>query len=228
MKSKWIVLCGLVFVVMQAGAEEAAPLKTQKDMLSYGIGVSIGKNLKKEGTDVDLNLLITGLKSSLAGEHLLMSEKEWRGVLGSYQSEISLRAKATKQQAMEVNQKKTDAFLAENKTNDGVVVLPSGVQYKILKAGDGSKPVDSSMVQVNYRGTLPDGTEFDATAPDHPANLKLSALIAGWKEALKLMPTGSKWQIAIPPQLAYGERGVGSDIGPNQALVFEVELVAVN
>jgi FKBP-type peptidyl-prolyl cis-trans isomerase len=228
MKSKWIVLCGLVFMVMQAGAEEAAPLKTQKDMLSYGIGVSIGKNLKKEGTDVDLNLLITGLKSSLAGEHLLLSDKEWRSVLSSYQNEISLRAKVAKQQAMETNKKKSDIFLAENKAKEGVIVLPSGVQYKILKAGDGSKPTDSSMVQVNYRGTLPDGTEFDATTPDHPANLKLSALIAGWKEALKLMPIGSKWQIAIPPQLAYGERGIGSDIGPNEALIFEVELVAIN
>ena len=228
MKSKWIVLCVLVFVSMQARAEEAAALKTQKDMLSYGIGVSVGKNLKKEGTDIDLNLLIQGLKSSLAGEHLLMSEKEWRSVLGSYQNELSLRARATRQQAMEVNQKKTEAFLAENKNKEGVVVLPSGVQYKVLKAGEGSKPVDSSMVQVNYRGTLLDGTEFDATEPGHPANFKLSALIAGWKEALKLMPAGSKWQIAIPPRLAYGERGAGSEIGPNETLLFEVELVAVN
>ena len=227
MKSKWIVLCGLVVMVTQAGAEEAAPLKTKKDMLSYSIGVSIGKNLKREDTDVDLNYLIQGLKSSLAGEHLLLSDKEWRGVLNSYQSEISLHAKVTRQQAMEVNKKKADAFLSENKTKEGVVVLPSGVQYKIIKAGDGSKPVDSSMVQVNYRGTRIDGMEFDATEPDHPAKFKLSALIAGWKEALKLMPTGSKWQIVIPPQLAYGERGAGSDIGPNEALIFEVALMAI-
>lgn len=227
MKSKWIVLCGLVLMVMQAGAEELAPLKTQKDMLSYGIGVSIGKNLKKEGSDVDMNLLIAGLKSSLAGEHLLLSDKEWRGVLNSYQSEISRHAKESKQQAMEVNKKKGEAFLAANKTKEGVVVLPSGVQYKVIKAGDGSKPVDSSMVEVNYHGALLDGTEFDATEPGHPANFKLSALISGWKEALKLMPAGSKWQIAIPSQLAYGERGIGSDIGPNEALVFEVELVAI-
>lgn len=227
MKAKWIVSCGLLLMVMQAGAEVLS-LKTQKDMLSYAIGVSIGKNLKNEGTDVDLNLLIMGLKSSLAGEHLLLSEKERRGLLNSYQSEISLHAKVTRQQAMEVNKKKADAFLAENKTKQGVVVLPSGVQYKILKAGDGNKPVDSSLVKVNYRGTLLDGSEFDATDPGHPANFKLSALIAGWKEALKLMPTGSKWQIAIPPQLAYGERGAGSDIGPNEALIFDVELIAVN
>lgn len=227
MKAKWMVLCSLVFMVMQAGAEEVAPLKTKKDMLSYGIGVSVGKNLKKEGTDIDLNLLIAGMKSALAGEHLLISEKEWRSVLSAYQTEVSMHAKASRQQAMEVNQKKSETFLAENKTKAGVVALPSGVQYKILKAGDGSKPNDSSMIQVNYRGTLPDGTEFDATAPDHPANLKLSALIPGWKEALKLMPSGSKWQIAIPPKLAYGERGVGNDIGPNEALVFDVELVAV-
>lgn len=227
MKSIWIALSGLLLTVTLATATEITPLKTQKDMLSYSIGVSIGKNLKKEDTDVDLNLMIMGLKSSLANEHLLLPDKEWRGVLNAYQSEMSRHAKVARQQAIDVNKKTADAFLAENKAKQGVVALPSGVQYKILKNGDGIKPVDSSMVQVNYRGTHLDGTEFDATEAGHPAKFKLSALIAGWKEALKLMPTGSKWQIAIPPQLAYGERGAGSDIAPNEALIFDVELLAV-
>jgi FKBP-type peptidyl-prolyl cis-trans isomerase FklB len=129
--------------------------------------------------------------------------------------------------ALEDNKKKGEVFLAENKTKEGVVVLPSGVQYKILKAGNGKKPIDSDVVQVYYRGTLLDGSEFDATEPGQPADLKASSLIAGWKEALRLMPAGSKWQIFVPSQLAYGERGVGSDIGPNETLVFEVELLAV-
>ncbi len=107
------------------------------------------------------------------------------------------------------------------------MTLPSGVQYKILKAGDGKKPIESDLVEVHYRGTLLDGTEFDGTEAGLPATLKVSALIVGWKEALKLMPAGSKWQIFIPPQFAYGERGVGSDIGPNETLVFELELLAI-
>ena len=228
MKLEWIFLCCLIFVTGQARSEDASILKTDKDRLSYSMGVSIGKNFKKEGTDVDLNLLMKGMKSALASEHLLMTDKEWRIVLNAYQTEVLQHAKMTKQQAMETNKKKGDAFLAENKAKKDVVVLPSGVQYKILKVGNGPKPDDSSMVQVNYSGKLIDGTEFDATEPGHPANFKLSALISGWKEALKLMPTGSKWQVVIPSQLAYGERGAGSDIEPNSTLVFEVELVAIN
>ena len=227
-KLEWILLCGLLIATGPARSEDASELKTDKDRLSYSIGISIGKNFKREGTEVDPNLLFKGLKSALAGEHLLLTEKEWHSVLNSYQTEMLQHAKLSKQQAMESNKKKGDAYLAENKTKKGVEVLPSGVQYKILKKGDGAKPDDASMVQVNYRGTLIDGTEFDATEPGHPANFKLSALIAGWKEALKLMPTGSKWQIAIPAQLAYGERGAGSDIGPNEVLLFDVELVGIN
>jgi len=196
--------------------------------LSYSIGASIGKNIKKEGTDVDINFLVKGLKSSYAGEHLLLSDKEWNSVLSAYMTEMRQHAKLSRQQATETNKKKGDAFLAENKTKKDVVVLPSGVQYKILQQGNGNKPDEFSMVQVNYRGALTDGTVFDETEPGHPANFKLSALIAGWKEALKLMPTGSKWQIVVPSALAYGERGAGNDIGPNEVLVFDVELVGIN
>lgn len=227
MKRKWVLICGLMLVVNQARSEEMAELKTDKEKLSYGIGVSIAKNFKKEGTDVDLDIMLNGLKSVLAGEKLLMPEKELRKVMNKYQGEVRQNALLSKRLALEDNKKKGETFLAENKTKPGVVVLPSGVQYKILKAGSGKKPIDSDIVKVNYRGTLLDGTEFDATEPGQPVDVKLSALIAGWKEALKLMPTGSQWQIFIPSRLAYGERGVGSDIGPNETLVFEVELLAI-
>jgi len=133
----------------------------------------------------------------------------------------------SKRIATEDNKKKGEAFLQANKAKEGVVALPNGLQYKVLKAGDGRKPLESDMVLCHYRGTLLDGTEFDSTEAERPATLKVSALINGWKEALKLMPAGSKWQLAIPPQLAYGERGVGGDIGPNETLLFEVELVAI-
>jgi FKBP-type peptidyl-prolyl cis-trans isomerase len=202
-------------------------LKTDKDKLSYGIGVSVGRNFKKQETDVDLNLMIKGLKEGLAGEKLLLSEKELRKVMNNYQTEVRKNLILAKRLAIEENKKKGEAFLAENKTKSGVVALPSGVQYLVLKAGNGKMPAETDMVEVQYRGTLLDGTEFDATEEGHTANLKVSALIAGWKEALKLMPAGSKWKIFIPAQHAYGERGVGGDIGPNETLVFEVELIAI-
>lgn len=227
MKLKWIFLCSVVVASSQARSEEATDFKTDKDRLSYGIGVSVAKNFKKQGTDVDLDIFIKGLKSALAGEKLLMSEKELHKVMNKYQGEVRQSAMLTKRLALEDNKKKGEAFLAENKAKDGVIALPSGVQYKILKAGNGKNPIDSDVVQVYYRNTLLDGTEFDATEPGKPVDLKVSSLIAGWKEALKLMPAGSKWQIFIPSQLAYGERGVGSDIGPNEMLVFDVELLAV-
>lgn len=227
MNLKWMVVCSLILLTNQVRAEEITVLKTDKERLSYGIGVSVAKNFKKQGTDVDLEILNKGLKSALAGERLLLSEKELRKIMNSYQVDIRKNALLSKRLALEDNKKKGEAFLAENKTKDGVVVLPNGVQYKILKEGNGKKPIESDIVKVSYRGTLLDGTEFDATEAGQSADLKMSALIVGWKETLKLMPVGSKWQIVIPSQLAYGERGVGNDIEPNETLVFEVELFEI-
>lgn len=227
MKYAMIYLCSFVLVSGQAWSEEAKEIKSDKDKLSYSIGASIGKNLKKETVDVDLGLLIKGLENGLTGEKLAIPEKEVRQVMSAYQSELRKKLMVNRQQAAEENKKKSEAFLAENKAKKGVTTLPSGVQYTIIKEGKGKKPTESDMVEVNYRGALANGTEFDATEPGHPANLKVSSLIAGWKQALSMMPAGSKWQIVIPPQLAYGERGVGSYIGPNEALVFEVELLAI-
>lgn len=227
MNLKWMVVCSLILLTNQVRAEEKTVLKTDKDRLSYGIGVSVAKNFKKQGTDVDLEILTLGLKSALAGERLLLPEKELRKIMNSYQVDIRKNALLSKRLALEDNKKKGEAYLAENKTKDGVVVLPNGVQYKILKEGNGRKPIESDIVKVSYRGTLLDGTEFDATEAGQSADLKMSALIVGWKETLKLMPVGSKWQIVIPSQLAYGERGVGNDIEPNETLVFEVELFEI-
>ncbi len=167
------------------------------------------------------------MKDGLSGEKLLMPEKDLRKVMNAFQGELRQKAMMHHQTAAEENRKKGEAFLAENKTKDGVVTLPSGVQYKILKAGDGKRPTDGDTVECYYRGTLLNGTEFDGTEPGKPATLKVEMLTAGWKEALKLMPKGSKWQIFIPSQLAYGSRGVGSDIGPNETLIFEVALLDI-
>ncbi len=227
MKLNWLICCSLVVASNQVWSADNTALKTDKDKLSYSIGASIGKNLKKESTNIDVNVLIKGLKASLAGEKLVMSDQDIRQVMNDYQTQMRQHAAATKQQAIVENKQKGDAFLAEYKAKEGVQALPSGVLYKVLKEGSGKKPLDSDLVEVYYRGSLINGTEFDATEPGRPATLKASALIAGWKQALSMMPVGSKWHIVIPSQLAYGERGVGADIGPNEVLVFDVELVAI-
>jgi FKBP-type peptidyl-prolyl cis-trans isomerase FklB len=227
MKAVSIYLCGLMFVACYAWGGEGAELKTDKDKLSYGIGVSIAKNFRKQGTEVDLDLMMAGIKSMMAGERLLMTEKELRNVLNKYQSEVRQSALLSRREAIVENKRKSEAFLAQNKQDASVVALPSGVQYKMVTAGTGRVPLDSDIVKVSYRGTLLDGTEFDATEVGQSADLKVSALVTGWREAMKLMPAGSQWRVFIPPQLAYGERGVGSDIGPNELLIFDIELIAI-
>lgn len=224
---KWMMVLGFGFFMAQANAKEVQVLQTPRDVQSYGIGVNIAKSFKRDEVDFDMELLIKGMKDGLAGGKLLMPEKELRRAMNLFQSELRQKAAARSRIAAVDNKKKGDEFMAKNKAMEGVVTLASGVQYKILKAGDGKQPTDIDSVECYYRGTLLDGTEFDGTEPGKPATLKVSQLIAGWKEALQLMPAGSKWQLYIPPQLAYGPRGVGSDIGPNETLVFEVELLAV-
>jgi FKBP-type peptidyl-prolyl cis-trans isomerase FklB len=227
LKKNWFCMCGLVLLTGQVLAAGAPELKSDKDKLSYSIGASIGKNLKSEGVDVDLDVLIEGIKGSLAGDKSLMAEKDIRQVMNDYQTQARQRAVGKRQQALQDNKKKGEIYLTQYKAQVGVLELPNGVLYKIVKQGTGKKPVESDMVDVNYRGTLISGTEFDATVPGKPASLKVSALIPGWKQSLSMMPTGSKWQIVIPAALAYGERGVGNDIGPNEVLVFDLELLAI-
>jgi FKBP-type peptidyl-prolyl cis-trans isomerase FklB len=227
MKLNGTLLLGLVLATTQAWSAEPIVIKTDKDKLGYSIGASIGKNLKTENTDIDLNLLIEGLKAGLAGDKLLLTDIEIRQVMNDYQAKLRQKLLATKQQATIDNKRKGDAFLAEFKNQKDVLSLPGGVLYKVIKQGNGNKPAASDSVEVNYRGTLINGKEFDATKPGQPVTLNVGSVIAGWKQALSAMSTGSKWQIVIPPELAYGERGVGNDIGPNEVLVFEIELVAI-
>ncbi len=212
---------------MDACGAETTFLKTKQDMVSYGIGVNIAKSFKKDDVEFDIDLIVKGMKDGMSGEKLLMPERDLRRVMNAFQSELRQKEMQHQRITAEDNRKKGEAFLAANKSKDGVVTLASGMQYRVITAGGGRKPTDGDIVECNYRGTLLDGTEFDGTEAGKPATLKVSQLIEGWREALKLMPEGSKWQIFIPSQLAYGPRGVGSDIGPNETLVFEVNLVAV-
>lgn len=221
------VVCALALVCGQAWAADATELKTEKDKLSYSIGSSIGTNLRKESAGIDLNLVIQAMKTSLAGEATLMPEPEIRQILADYQTKLRHQNQASRQKATVDNKKSGDAFLADFKTRPGVQVAANGLMYKSIKQGTGNKPTEADQVEVAYRGALTNGKVFDATQDGRPATLRMGSLIAGWKQALAMMPTGSKWQVVVPPELAYGERGVGTDIGPNEVLVFEVELLAI-
>ena len=188
----------------------------------------MAKNLKRLGVDIDVDIVARGLKDGFAGEKLLMTEDDLRATMSALTEELRQKQAAAMKALAEENKKKGDAFLAENKKKEGVVTLPSGLQYKIIKAGLGKKPTEKDTVECTYRGTLIDGKEFDSSfRTGKPATFKVSGVIAGWTEALKLMPVGSKWQLVIPPELAYGQRGAGRDIGPNSTLVFEIELIAI-
>jgi FKBP-type peptidyl-prolyl cis-trans isomerase len=208
----------------------AAPLvlKTDKDKVSYAIGMNIGKSMSKNAVDIDPNILVRGMKDELAGKSQ-MTDDEVKTVMTAFQGEMKKKQEEKMQEAATTNKKDGDAFLAANKTKEGVVTLPSGLQYKIITEGNGPKPTAQDTVQCNYKGTLLDGTEFDSTAKHggKPATFPVSGVIKGWTEALQLMPVGSKWQLFIPSDLAYGARGAGGAIGPNAALVFEVELVSI-
>jgi len=228
MKHLVIMIAGVTLLAAFAPAQETTTLKTEKDKISYGIGVSVARNFKQQGLDVNLDVVFKGIRDDFAGGKLLMTEDELRTTLTTFQEELRRTQAHDRKIAADDNQKTGDTFRAENKKKEGVVALTDGLQYKILKAGTGKKPTENDTVEVRYTGTLINGTVFDKTDPGGPpATFGLKQIIAGWKEALQLMPVGSKWQLVIPPELAYGAQGMGRDIGPNSTLVFEVELLGI-
>ena len=203
-------------------------LKTDKEKLSYAIGMNIGQSMKKDSLDIDPAILSRAIKDAVTGSKPAMTEEEARTIVTAFRTEMVKKQQAEAQKAGEVNKQAGDKFLAENKTKDGVVTLPSGLQYKVIKQGDGPKPTASDTVVTNYRGTLIDGKEFDSSYKrGQPATFPVGQVIKGWTEALQLMPVGSKWQLYIPSNLAYGDRGAGGDIGPNSTLIFDIELLSI-
>ena len=192
------------------------------------IGNGLGANLKKQSVEVDAAILAQGLKDSLIGGKTLLTAEQAQGVLTEVQNEVRKQQQEKMQEAGASNKTEGEVFLAANKGKEGVVTLPSGLQYKIQTEGAGPKPTASDTVECNYRGTLINGTEFDSSYKrGQPATFPVGGVIKGWTEALQLMPVGSKWQLFIPAALAYGERGAGTDIGPNATLIFEVELISI-
>jgi FKBP-type peptidyl-prolyl cis-trans isomerase len=210
----------------------ASEFKTEKETASYALGMNIGdsisKSLKRDGIDIDPAIFLRGLKEALAGEKQALTEEEAKTAFTAYQKKAREVQEAKLKIVAEANKKESEAFLAANKSNEGVVTLPSGLQYKIEKQGDGPKPLSTDTVEVNYRGTLIDGNEFDSSYKrGQTATFPVTRVIKGWTEILQLMPVGSKYKIFVPADLAYGPRPAGPDIGPESALIFDIELVSI-
>jgi len=208
--------------------EKKLTLETQKQKVSYSIGLDIGSNFKQGGIDIDQEALARGIKDAIADSTRLLTPAQIQETMQKFQQEMM--AKQSEKTTMTGDKNKTagEAFLAENAKKEGVVTLPSGLQYKIIKAGNGPKPKPTDEVTTHYRGTLIDGTEFDSSYKrGEPTSFPVDGMIAGWTEALQLMPVGSKWQLFIPSNLAYGPRGAGGDVGPNATLIFDIELLAI-
>jgi FKBP-type peptidyl-prolyl cis-trans isomerase FklB len=225
---RWLGTLLVLVVPVIAGAQEAPALKTEKEKLSYAMGMDLGSQFKKQSLEIDPVLFEQGLKDALAGGKTLLTEAEARAVISELQMKMIAKNAELAKAAGEKNKAEGEAFLAANKSKEGVVVLPSGLQYKILTAGTGKKPTADDTVVCHYRGTLINGEEFDSSYKrGQPATFPVKGVIKGWTEVLQLMPVGSKWQVFIPADLAYGSRGAGPLIGPNATLIFEIELVGI-
>jgi FKBP-type peptidyl-prolyl cis-trans isomerase FklB len=231
------VALALFVVGCQSNAEEKVKLETQTDKVSYSIGLDIGRSFKTQGIDINSAALTKGIKDGLAGGEAMMTDEEIQATMEAFQAEMMAKmggggdAGAPQSDGGSVadsNRIEGEKFLAENKGKEGVVTLPSGLQYKVIKAGSGKSPKSTDTVVTHYRGRLINGKVFDASYDrGEPISFPVNGVIAGWTEALQLMKEGAKWELYIPSNLAYGPRGAGPDIGPNATLIFEVELITV-
>lgn len=220
----------LLLSLFVAGTLDAADpsLKTSREKVSYAIGAQIGTDMKRQAVDIDPDTLAKGVKDGFRGSKMLLTDQEMREAIGGVQQQMAAKQAERMRELGAKNKQAGAAFLAENSKKQGVKVLPNGLQYKIIKEGTGKTPKADDTVTVNYRGTLIDGTEFDSSYKrGEPATFPVKGVIKGWTEALQLMKVGSKWQLFIPPELAYGEQGAGRVIGPNATLIFEVELLGI-
>lgn len=221
MKSFLLLGTTLLLLPALATAQQKAAPKTQKQKVSYTIGLDIGKNMKRQKLDVDIPQLARGIQDGISDAKPVLSDSEMQEVMTVFQKEVLARM-------AEKNKKDGEAFLAENKNKPGVKTLPSGLQYKVLTEGSGKTPKATDTVVTHYRGALIDGKEFDSSYKrGEPATFPVNRVIPAWVEALQLMKEGAKWQLFVPSNLGYGERGAGQDIGPNATLIFDVELIKV-
>lgn len=227
--------CGIVFAAekgLKTPSEKVVvaskELKTPSEKLSYTLGMDIGAFLKEVPKEIDFEVFIQGVKASFKGEKLLLTEEEATQIKQEFIKDMQAEEIKKMEELAQKNKKEGEAFLAENGKKEGVVTTASGLQYIVLKEGDGPTPKIDDKVKVNYRGTLINGTEFDSSYKrGQPVSFPLNGVIEGWTEALQLMKVGSNYRLFIPSGLAYGEMGSGPQIGPNSTLIFEVELLAI-
>jgi len=223
-----VAMCMALFAGYCAAADETT-LKEQGDKVNYSIGYQIGSDFRRQGVDIDPEIVLKGVQDALSGDEPLLKPDEMRATLAELQRRVKAEQQKEQQGTGAQNLARAEAFLAENAQQEGVETLPSGLQYKVMASGQGASPAASDTVTVHYRGTLLDGSEFDSSySRNQPATFAVNRVIEGWTEALQLMRAGDKWQLFIPPELAYGERGFGNKIPANSALIFEVELLSVN
>lgn len=230
MRKSFMLFAVLVFafsMLTNAGCEKKS-LETQKDKVSYSIGWQIGGNFKNQNLDVDTDIVLNGIKDAQSGAKPQLTEKEMQEVMTAFQTEMREKQMKAMSAAGEKNMKEGEEFLAKNKQAKSVKTTASGLQYKIIKEGTGGNPKADDTVTVNYSGTLINGTEFDSSYKrGTPATFPVKGVIKGWTEALQLMKAGSKYELFIPSELAYGKRGAGNDIGPDSVLIFTVELLSI-
>lgn len=218
------------FAQFSAATEnQATQLKDMKDKISYSIGVDVGKSIQKQKIDINPEIFLAGFKDGQADKLSLMTEEQIRDTLMALQTQMLEKHKTAAKEMATKNLAEGEKFLTENKKQKGVVTLPSGLQYRIIKEGKGTAPTATDTVTTHYRGKLINGTEFDSSySRGEPAKFAVNGVIPGWVEALQLMKPGAKWELFVPAKLAYGENGVGQLIGPNSTLIFEVELLNVD
>jgi FKBP-type peptidyl-prolyl cis-trans isomerase FklB len=221
MKRFILIFAAFLLTLPLFAQEKSPPLKDQKDKVSYSIGLNIGSNLGRQNVEINPEALTAGVKDAIAGKPQL-TQDQIKEVMTAFEKDMQQKQKA----AGEKSAAEGKTFLEENKKKEGVKTTASGLQYKVIKEGTGAQPKATDTVTVNYRGTLIDGKEFDSSYKrGQPATFPLNGVIKGWTEGLQLMKTGSKYQLFVPPDLAYGERTVGPDLAPNSTLIFEVELL---
>ncbi len=230
MKYIWVVGSLLVLITCSGERQESdiAVLQNYEDSVSYSIGMEIGRSFRHDAVEVNPSVYQKGFTDGYLDRATLIDEDERRETMMAYRVEHSVRKQERDRRIREGNIAAGRAFLAENAEKEGIVALPSGLQYKVLTAGTGPTPTTSDRVKVHYRGRLLDGTEFDSSYErDTPATFLVTGVIKGWIEALQLMSVGAKWELYIPPNLAYGPRGQGSKIPPMATLIFEVEMLEI-
>jgi FKBP-type peptidyl-prolyl cis-trans isomerase FklB len=227
-KATFIVFSAVVLAACQGNTQDRTSLTNHTDSVSYSIGMDIGKNIKRQSMEISSAALSKGIRDVLDSNKLMLTDEQAEQIMISFQHEMMAKQEATRGEQASKNEKEGGAFLEANKTKPGVKTTASGLQYKVIKQGTGKTPSATQTVTVNYKGTLIDGTEFDSSYKrGEPATFPVNGVIKGWTEALQLMPIGSKWELYIPPDLAYGPSGAGGVIPPNATLIFEVELISI-